>query len=443
MDLATFLQHPVKTWPAWCSYCIGIIPLPIFLPLFGIVATLTLTHTLSSDVLVMIATLTVGGFLCAWIGGLIPFLRRLGAPAITAAFLPSYLVYRHWLPNNFEFAVTTFTKSTSFIYLYITAVIVGSIAGMNRKLLLRGIAKLCGPLIIGSIVALILGTVSGAALGMPLNKALPMVIIPVMAGGVGEGAIPLSVGYAEIYHQNPTELLSRLLPVVLFANLVAIVLAGCLNTLGRKYPSLTGNGVLETHPGDAPAPSVSSSVASTSVSPDSWFLALLFATSLYLLGVVGHQLIPLPPPVTMIILAVALKISNLLPLWLEQAAAMVGRFFAVAVTYPLLFAVAVALTPWASAKEALHPVNLLLIMVIVLSLTVTGFFTARWFRLFPVEAALVNACHTGSGGTGDVAILTAAERLELMPFAQVATRIGGIITVTLTLLILRFLTQGR
>jgi Na+/citrate or Na+/malate symporter len=37
------------------------------------------------------------------------------------------------------------------------------------------------------------------------------------------------------------------------------------------------------------------------------------------------------------------------------------------------------------------------------------------------------------GGAGDVAILTAANRLQMMPFAQVATRIGGGIMVVIAL----------
>jgi len=73
----------------------------------------------------------------------------------------------------------------------------------------------------------------------------------------------------------------------------------------------------------------------------------------------------------------------------------------------------------------------------------TGFFVGRRLGMYPIESAIVNACHSGQGGTGDIAILTAANRMQLMPFAQIATRIGGAITVTLTLILLAQLTPIR
>ena len=57
----------------------------------------------------------------------------------------------------------------------------------------------------------------------------------------------------------------------------------------------------------------------------------------------------------------------------------------------------------------------------------------------PVEAAIVSACQSGMGGTGDVAILSTANRMNLMPFAQVATRLGGAITVITMTAIFRML----
>jgi len=76
------------------------------------------------------------------------------------------------------------------------------------------------------------------------------------------------------------------------------------------------------------------------------------------------------------------------------------------VTYPLLFAIGVALTPWDKLMDALHWKNLLTIISTVVTLMGTGFFVGRWIKLYPIEAAIVNACHSGQGGTGDVAILT-------------------------------------
>jgi len=108
----------------------------------------------------------------------------------------------------------------------------------------------------------------------------------------------------------------------------------------------------------------------------------------------------------------------------------------IGITVCALFATAVALTPWRELVAAFHPANLITIVATVSSLTATGYFVGRRLGMYPVDAAIVNATHSGLGGTGDVMILTAAERMELFPFAQVATRIGGAITVTLTLIAL-------
>lgn len=94
------------------------------------------------------------------------------------------------------------------------------------------------------------------------------------------------------------------------------------------------------------------------------------------------------------------------------------------------------MTPWDKLVAAFNLSNIITILSVVVTMMVVGFFTGKWLNMYPIETAIINACHSGQGGTGDVAILSAAERLELMPFAQVSTRIGGAITVSLTLLLL-------
>jgi Na+/citrate or Na+/malate symporter len=80
--------------------------------------------------------------------------------------------------------------------------------------------------------------------------------------------------------------------------------------------------------------------------------------------------------------------------------------------------------------------DLITIVSTVATIIATGFVVGGWLKMYPIDTAIVTACHSGQGGTGDIAILTAADRMQLMPFAQIATRIGGAITVTVVLIVL-------
>jgi malate:Na+ symporter len=413
---------------------IGIIPLPVHIVLIGILAYFVIAGKFPTEICMMIAVLAVGGFTCAEIGKRLPVLRHIGAAAIFATFIPSCLVFYHLIPAAVITSVTDFTKTTNFLYLFIAAVIVGSILGMDRTTLIKGFVKIFIPIAIGSVSAAVVGTLVGTAMGLGARHTFFYVVAPIMAGGVGEGAIPLSTGYADILHLNQGDQFAQVLPPVMFGGLTAILLAGLLNFLGKKYPHLTGEGRLQPGEHDAMDPHQENVSAQMDVSHIA--AAGMFAMMLYLLGMLCYRQFGWPAPVVMLVLAVVAKLSRIVSPKLQEGSYVVYRFFAVAVTYPLLFAIGVSLTPWDKLVAAFALPNLITIVATATTMVASGFVVARWIKLYPIDMAIINSCHCGQGGTGDVAILTAANRMQLMPFAQIATRIGGVITVTLALIAL-------
>jgi len=411
---------------------IGIIPIPIFILLAALITGFVVTGSLPNEINMWIAVLALFGFLCAEVGKRIPILRNIGGAAICATFIPSFLAYRHLLPDVITKGVTDFTKSTSFLYLFIAAIIVGSILSMDRKVLIKGFLKIFIPLAVGSIAACAVGTLVGTLLGLGAFHTFYYIVVPIMAGGVGEGAIPLSLGYAGILHQPQGDLFAQVLPPVMLGSLTAILLSGTLNYVGKKYPHLTGEGRLQPGEHDEMNPVQEEITGHMDVSHIA--AAGITAISLYLVGMLGFKLFGFPAPVTMLFLAVLVKLTQAVSPQLQEGSFVVYKFFSTAVTYPLLFAIGVALTPWDKLVAAFTIPNLITIIATVVTIMATGFFVGRWMNMYPIDVAIVNACHSGQGGTGDVAILSAANRMTLMPFAQIATRIGGAITVTLALI---------
>ena len=420
-----------RWWHILDNWKVGIIPLPLFLLAGGLIALDCLGGKLPSDIVVMVATLAFFGFACGEFGKRLPVLGKLGAAAICATFIPSALVHYGLLPEVVVESTTKFYKSTNILYLYICCIIVGSIMSMNRTTLIQGFLRIFFPMLCGEIVGMVVGV--GTALGLEPFQVFFFIVLPIMAGGVGEGAIPLSIGYAALMHMDQGVALGRVLPMVMLGSLTAIVISGCLNQLGKRFPHLTGEGQLmpnrcnETH---RETPAEGKMDVTTLAS------GALLAVLLYMLGMLGQKTIGLPAPVGMLFLAVLLKLVNGVSPRLQEGSQMVYKFFRTAVTYPILFAVGVAITPWQELVNAFTVTNLLVIISTVTALVATGFLVGKKIGMYPIDVAIVSCCQSGQGGTGDVAILTSGNRMNLMPFAQIATRIGGAINVSLGLLFL-------
>ncbi|WLS92324.1 2-hydroxycarboxylate transporter family protein [Gilliamella apicola] len=431
-------KWPYNWWRLMDNYKIGVIPLPLFI-IAGILifAEVLVTGKLPSEIVVMVVTCAFFGFLCGEIGKRLPIVGKMGAAAICATFIPSALVYYGILPTPVVQATTKFYKDTHILYLYICCIIVGSIMNMDKRTLIQGFLKIFGPMVCGEIVGMLVGVGVGYLLGLSPFETFFFLVLPIMAGGVGEGAIPLSIGYASILGMEQGEALGRVLPIVMLGGLTGIICGGVLNRLGKAYPHLTGNGrLLPASEDDELMGDKKAAKAEPVIDVTTFASGVLLAAILYMIGMIGHKLTGIPAPVGMLFAAVFVKLVSGVSPKVLSGSQVVYKFFQTSVTYPILFAVGVAITPWDKIVAAFTITNLIVIVCTVVSLVTTGFFVAKKLGMYPIDAAVISCCQSGQGGTGDVAILTAAERMELMPFAQIATRIGGAINVSVSLLIL-------
>src|SRR5215831_224639 len=119
---------PQAAWPqGWwrlMEWQIGVVPVPVYAICLAVVGYFVAVRKLPAEINVAIAVLTLGGFTCAELGKRLPVVRQIGGAAIFATFIPSALVYYHVLPQTVAQSVTDFTRSTNFLYLFITAIIV-------------------------------------------------------------------------------------------------------------------------------------------------------------------------------------------------------------------------------------------------------------------------------------------------------------------------------
>lgn len=426
----------MRGWDRLMDAHVGILPVPVWMGLIAIIAALTAINGITQELAIVIALSATFAFTLGHLGNHLPVLRKIGGGAILVTFLPSLFAYLGWIPNEMRVALGDFFDTSKILNVFIAAVVVGSILSMDRTLLIKGFIKVFVPLTAGTICAVAAGMAAGILTGLGVYESLFFIVVPIMAGGVGEGAIPLTMGYAQILGINQGELLAQVMPTILVGYLTAVILAGLLANLGKLKPNLTGNGILqrgaEEETEKEEAPKVGAGVSSFAA-------AAMTALTLYLTGMLMHELLHWPAPVVMLFLALGMKLGYLISPRLQAGSGIVYRFALTAMAFPILFTFSLTVTPWQSLMAGFATAHLITIVSTVVAMVLGGFFSARFVNLYPVEAGIIASTHSGMGGAGDIAILTTSHRLSLMPFAQIATRTGGGLNVAFALIAMKLI----
>ncbi|WP_195419118.1 2-hydroxycarboxylate transporter family protein [Enterococcus faecium] len=424
---------------------IGFIPLSLYIILVLAYLAMTISNIVpENDMLVSLGIMTVFAYLLEEIGKTIPILKDLGGKVLVVTFLPAFLVYKHWLPQSTVTVVSDFMNNNNFLMFFITLLVVGSIASMNRQTLVKATSRIIIILILRDVIGSLIGTGVGILLGLSAWNAYFFIVAPIMAGGVGEGAMPLSIGYAAILSgMGQNDIFGKILPCVMLGSLVAVLLSGMLKKIGEKYPQLNGQGNL-IDGDDEHLENLKGSAKPVNI--EKTLLAGVVAITIYFVAVYVEHLLKsllgfsIPSPVILLVSLMGAKMLGFIPKNIEEGGNSLYGFTVRGITPPLLFGVGVAKTDWLELIEVFkNPATIVTIIVTVVAIVATAFIAAKFLKMYPVDTAIAVSCCSGQGGTGALAILAAGDRMELMPFAQVAVRLGGAMTVTFAIFLMGLL----
>ncbi len=406
-------------------------PVPFFAFLFVIVAACVFFDIVPSNMPGAICVLVIFGAVFMYIGDRIPiFNDYIGGGPIACFLVGAILVYANILSESTVTSVVNFFDEFAFIDLFVSVLITGSILSINRKLLIRALGGYFPAIFGGIALAFLLGGGVGMLFGKNFMDVVAMYALPIMGGGTGAGAIPMSEIYSSITGNSKDAFLSFALPILTIANIMCIIIGAVLNKIGQAKPSLTGNGEL-VRKGNLD-PTVETADASTATLADVG-AALALATGIYLLGRLFSKVI-LPTIfgiqihafAYMVVFMALLNIFNVVPENIKAGAKRLMKFFTNQLMGLQMFAVGVAYGNLGELLAALSVENFIICFVIVVGAFLGSAFIGWLVGFYPIESGIsAGLCMANRGGSGDVAVLGAAKRMNLMSFAQISSRLGG------------------
>lgn len=397
------------------------------------------TGVLGTDMSSTMALMLAIGVPLYEIGKRIPIWNSYIGGGILLAFLGTALL-THFavIPDKYVKSIDVFTGKTGFLTVFIVILITGSVLSLDRHTLLKSFVGYFPAILGGVAAAMICGIIAGLFFNISPYRIITHYVLPIMGGGNGGGAVPLSQMYESVTGRSKDEYYNFAVIILTIANIYAILTAAFLNKLGNYKKSLTGDKFTLLRNDKAAVkekkeeivPSLADIAGGFLLSFTAYAAGLLL--SKYILPLVTTTLfgkaVKIHALACMILLVVILAATGVVPEGVRMGAKRIQNFFSGSMTLVIMVGVGVDM----SIDELINAVtslsNIVIPLFIVIGAIIGSAVVGYFVGFYPIDTAVTaGLCMANRGGSGDLAVLGAAERMGLMAYAQLSSRLGGAI----------------
>jgi len=412
------------------------ISLPLYLFFMVVIFSAIALDKLPLNMVGITILLVALGHLLYFIGEKLPIMNSyLGGGSVFTLLGATLLASFHLVPTKVIDAVSDFMGGGfGFLDFYIAALICGSILGMNRNLLVKASTKFIPVALITMVVGFFSVGLVGMLLGNGFADSVMYVSLPMMSGGMGAGITPLSQIYADgLANGNQAAIFSQLAPSVTFGNILAII--GAL-FIAKAFAKTKYNGhgtLINATKEELEKPKITLDAQQIGV-------GMLFSFSLLVVGAILSDFFPkIHEYAFMIVIVFILKALNIVPKKLEDSVVMFNNVVMTNLTHAVLAGIGLALIDLSTLASAFTWQFVVLCLTSVVSMGAASWFFGMVLGMYPVETAIgAGMINNSMGGTGNIAVLSASDRMEMIAFAQMANRLCGAIVLILGGILIRF-----
>lgn len=402
-------------------------PMHLYLIVFLLAAACMYTGCVPKSLVPAFLVLMVFGEGLNTIGSTVPVVKTYLGGSVICILGSAVIRALGLIPEQTLETMDFFVNDSGFLIFYIAALITGSLFNIDRNLLIRATVKLLPVAVISLAVGIFTSGLFGIIMGDGFWNGILYIGVPMTSGGMTAGTVPLSSIYSQALNVDASTVLTKMAPATVLGNCVAIIYGGILNNVGKKHPEVTGNGMLVND---------GKPVKKTPPMKPTFALlctGMVIAFAFYQLGAILHNFVSIIPTYAWMIIAVVIvKGTGLMSEELEDAAREWGQFAIHSWTAAALAGIGFTLIDLNTILKTMTLLYLLAVVAVVTVITITAAFLGKLVGFYPLESAIAaGMCTTNMGGSGNVAVLSSAHRMELLPFAQIVTRSCGALMLTL------------